>query len=126
MNLANHETKVNDAPSPLLLSAAKKEKKFLSIPELIAKVKEFTIEVYGDDVHDIIVEEIRDHQRSYGTHIQISFQLVDRRLTSTNAGNEITYEKRGKEFTLDPKTGFIESMRNITKNHAANPVRWNG
>jgi|GEM_PF-5290456 len=113
MNLAKHESEVNETLSPQLVSAPKKEKKFLTIQELIEKVKDFTIEVYGDAVHELTVEEIRDHQGSYGTKIQISFQLPARLSQSTDATSEPAYEKHKKEFTLNSKTGIIDCMRNL-------------
>ncbi|MGC3947738.1 MAG: hypothetical protein QM762_25080 [Chryseolinea sp.] len=113
MNLAKHEPEINEPPSTLLVSTPKKEKRFLSIQELIAKVKEFTIEVYGGDVHDFVVEEIRDHHGSYGTHIQVSFQLPASPWPPIDSGSEPVYEKRKKAFKLHSKTGIIDSMQNI-------------
>lgn len=113
MDLIKHESTVDEAPSTLLVRVPKQEKKFLSIQELIGKVKDFTIEVYGDDVHDIVVEEIRDHHGSYGTRIEVSFELRSRASTSTDSGSDVVFERRKKDFTLNSKTGFIESMRNL-------------
>ena len=113
MNLAKDESEVSETPSPLLVSVPKKEKKFLSIQELIEKVKDFTLEVYGDEVRDMTVEEIRDHYGSYGTYIQVSFQLPSRSTPSKDAGSNPSYERRKKEFKLNSKTGIIDSMRNI-------------